>query len=158
MKPSYSVAMGRLRRCLVPTVLHMLVAILVNACSTTSPAKPEMTLYEQLGGEAGVEQLTTDFIREIAADERIKGRYRQTDIGRFHRMMTEQMCMETGGGCTYSGDDMLQTHAGMKITPVEFNGIVEALMRAMDRNRIPQGVQNQLLALYAPMHADIVNR
>ena len=52
--------------------------------------------------------------------------------GRFYRMMQQQMCESTGGGCTYEGDDMRRTHAGMDITPTEFNAIVEALMRAMD--------------------------
>ncbi len=66
--------------------------------------------------------------------------------------------METGGGCDYTGDDMQRTHAGMNISRVKFNAIVEALMRAMDKNDIPQGTQNRLLAIYAPMHSDIVNR
>lgn len=135
-----------------------LLGLALSACSTTPDAPSEPALYEELGGAAGVEKLTTDFIREIAADDRIKGRYRDSDIGRFHRMLIEQMCKETGGGCAYTGDDMRRTHAGMNINRVEFNGIVEALMRAMDNNGIPQGTQNRLLEIYAPMHGDIVNR
>lgn len=143
-------------QCFKALMMSVFIVLHLGACSVTPTASSARTLYEELGGEAGVEQLTNDFIRQIAADERIKGRYRNSDIGRFHRMMVEQMCMETGGGCTYTGDDMRQTHAGMKITRVEFNAIVEALMRAMDSNGIDQGVQNRLLAIYAPMHQDIV--
>lgn len=139
-------------------ILCTLLALTQNACSTAPVAASEGTLYEALGGDSGIDELSADFIREIAADERIRGRYRDSDIDRFHRMMAEQMCMITGGGCTYTGDDMQRTHAGMNITRVEFNAIVEALMRAMDSNNIPQGTQNRLLALYAPMHEDIVNR
>lgn len=139
-------------------LLCTLLGLVVSACSSTPVAPAERTLYEDLGGDTGVEKLMADFIREIAADDRIIGRYRDSDIGRFHRMMVEQMCMKTGGGCTYTGDDMQRTHAGMNINRVEFNAIVEALMRAMDSNDIPQGAQNRLLALYAPMHGDIVNR
>ncbi|ASJ71454.1 group I truncated hemoglobin [Granulosicoccus antarcticus] len=139
------------------TLLLLIALTPISACTlTTQRSAP--TLYEELGGAAGVDTLTTDFIRKIAADERIKGRYRDSDIGRFHRMMGEQMCLLTGGGCTYTGDDMLRTHAGMKITRVEFTAIVEALMLAMDKNNIPQGTQNRLLELYAPMHNDIVDR
>lgn len=133
--------------------LIYLAAVMVG-CTTAPDARP--TLYEQLGGNAGVEQLMSDFIREIAADERIKGRYRDSDIGRFHRMMQLQMCELTNGGCRYTGDDMRRTHGGMNISRVEFNAIVEALMRAMDKNAISQGVQNRVLSLYAPMHKDIV--
>lgn len=149
----------KMRLCKV-VLLSVLMGLTLGACSVTpvSTVEPVRTLYQELGGEVGVENLTSDFIREIAADDRIRGRYRDSDIGRFHRMMTEQMCMKTGGGCTYTGDDMQRTHAGMKISRVEFNAIVEALMRAMDKNDIAQGTQNRLLALYAPMHNDIVNR
>ena len=52
-------------------------------------------------------------------------------------MMQLQMCERTGGGCTYTGDDMRRTHAGMNIDPTEFNAIVEALMRAMDARGLP---------------------
>ena len=116
------------------------------------------TLYDALGGAAGVEALSERFIREIAADDRIRSHYKDTDIGRFHRMMQEQMCEKTGGGCVYTGDDMRRTHGGMNITPVEFNAIVEALMRAMDARGLTVATQNRLLALYAPMYHDIVDR
>lgn len=145
-------------RCCRFVLLGFTLALALNACTITPAPAPEPSLYEELGGEAGVDRLATDFIREIAADERIKGRYRNSDIGRFHRMMKEQMCMETGGGCAYTGDDMRRTHAGMNISRVEFNGIVEALMRAMESNDIAQSTQNRLLAIYAPMHDDIVGR
>ena len=103
------------RSCRLLTQL-VLLSLFVSTCSTTPDAPAERTLYEELGGGAGVEKLTADFIREIAVDDRIKGRYRDSDIGRFHRMMIEQMCMETGGGCTYTGDDMQRTHAGSTST------------------------------------------
>ena len=158
---------------------HRLAALLslsvLGACAATPPADPQgaaaggepalgaatvpaPTLYDELGGASGVEALTEQFIREIAADERIRGRYRDTDIGRFHRMMKEQMCMRTGGGCEYTGDDMKRTHAGMDIQPNEFNAIVEALMRAMDEQGLPVSTQNRLLSLYAPMRAEIIDR
>lgn len=141
------------------TLLLIVTLTSISACAlSTSDNRRTPTLYEELGGAAGLDTLTSDFIREIAADDRIRGRYRDSDIGRFHRMMSEQMCQLTEGNCVYSGDDMLRTHAGMKITRVEFNAIVEALMLAMDKNNIPQGTQNRLLELYAPMHNDIVDR
>ena len=152
--------------------------LLLGACATSPPPSagepalggalpaehrehgpaPADTLYAALGGAAGVEALTTQFVREIAADERIRGHYKNTDIGRFHAKVQEQMCQRTGGGCTYTGDDMRRTHGGMNITPTEFNAVVEALMRAMDARELPVGTQNRLLALYAPMREDIIDR
>lgn len=162
------------------STLIMLV-MMASACSTTppitsAPGAPSTTnepalgaaqrpasaaspsLYDELGGVAGVETLTADFIRELAADERIKSHFRDADIGRFHKMLQQQMCVETGGGCSYTGDDMQRSHAGMDITKVEFNAVVEAMMNALDKNDVPQSVQNQLLSRYAPMRKDIIER
>ena len=129
-----------------------------RAIPSAAPSPTEPTLYDDIGGEAGVASLVERFIREIATDDRVRGHYRDSDMGRFYRMMQQQMCESTGGGCTYEGDDMRRTHAGMDITPTEFNAIVEALMRAMDAEGLPVGVQNRLLALYAPMREDIIDR
>ena len=155
--------------------LALLALCALGACAATPPADPNVaassvepalgaaarsapTLYDELGGADGVEALTAQFIREIAADERIRGHYRDTDIGRFHVKVQEQMCARTGGGCTYTGDDMKRTHGGMNIQPGEFNAIVEALMKAMDKRGLSVTTQNKLLALYAPMRADIIDR
>jgi len=129
-----------------------------TARSNASPGAGSPTLYGEIGGREGVASLTERFIREIAADDRIKSHYQDSDIGRFHRMMQLQMCERTGGGCAYTGDDMRSTHGGMNITPTEFNGIVEALMRAMDAEGLSVSTQNRLLAIYAPMREDIIDR
>jgi hemoglobin len=52
---------------------------------------------------------------------------------------------------------MKRAHSGMDITKSDFNALVEVLQLTMDAQDIPFRVQNQLLALLAPMHRDIVN-
>jgi hemoglobin len=51
---------------------------------------------------------------------------------------------------------MKDAHADLKITRADFNALVEVLQQAMDARSIPFTRQNQLLALLAPMHRDIV--
>lgn len=118
--------------------------------------QPDGSLYQALGGAAGIESLSRGFIRAIAADERIREHFRDTDISRFHSKLQEQLCQISGGGCEYSGDSMIDSHAGLGIDRVDFNAVVEALMKAMDQNRIPVSAQNRLLAALAPMHGEIV--
>ncbi len=149
--------------------------LLLSACSspttrsaaTPAAAMPESaagapararqnTLYDALGGAAGIETLSEKFIIELAADERVRHHYEKSDIGRFHRMMQLQICELADGPCVYTGDNMKRTHGGMNIQSAEFNAVVEALMRAMDSTGLNPGTQNRLLALMAPMRADIV--
>ncbi len=154
-------------------IAALCLALAISACSnTTKPALSEHvesaapvkiskalpTLYDDLGGEDGLRELTEKFIREIAADDKIRQRYAKTDISRFHRMMQEHLCEVTDGPCEYSGDNMKETHGGMNIQSSEFNALVEAFMRAMDSIELPIAAQNQLLEKLAKFRPDIVGQ
>ncbi len=128
--------------------------LILGACASNTNSNS--TLYEAMGAQAGIKQLSENLIREIASDDRLRPIYKDTDIARFNEKMQELFCATSGGGCTYSGDNMRRTHAGMKVSATEFNLLVEAMMRAMNTSELPVGVQNRILAIYAPMRTDIV--
>ena len=52
---------------------------------------------------------------------------------------------------------MKEAHSNMDVTRTDFNALVEVLQLSMDARGIPFARQNQLLALLAPMHRDVVN-
>lgn len=116
------------------------------------------SLYAALGRAPGVASLTDQFITELASDNRIRHRFANSDIGRFHGMLELHICELAKGPCVYTGDSMKRTHGGMDIQSAEFNAVVEALMRAMDSLDLKIGTQNRLLATMAPMQADIVGQ
>ena len=136
--------------------LVLLVGVLLTGCQTTPRAAPD-TLYVQLGERAGIARLTETLLLDIAADPRLVDDFRGTDINRLHNMLTDFLCENVGGPCTYTGDDMANVHRGLDITSTEFNALVENLVRAMEKQHLPTGVQNRLLARLAPMRHDIVN-
>ena len=51
---------------------------------------------------------------------------------------------------------MKSTHREMDITKGNFNALVEVLQLSMDAKGIGFRTQNQLLALLAPMHKDVI--
>jgi hemoglobin len=51
---------------------------------------------------------------------------------------------------------MKTTHAGMKITNGDFNALVEDLVAALDKFKVPAKEKEELLALLGPMKKDIV--
>jgi hemoglobin len=61
-----------------------------------------------------------------------------------------------GGPCVYKGADMKSIHSNLDITKGDFNALVEVLQQAMDAQGIAFSAQNQLLALLAPMHRDVI--
>ncbi len=111
-----------------------------------------------LGGATGVQAIVDDLLEAILVDERINFQFAESDIVRFREKLTEQICVESGGPCTYSGLPMDETHAGRGIDEVHFNALVEDLVDVMERRDVPVAAQNRLLKRLAPMHADVVRK
>jgi truncated hemoglobin YjbI len=64
--------------------------------------------------------------------------------------------MATGGPCQYSGLDMKKSHRRMGVTTGEFNALVEDLVKALDKFKVPDKEKNELLGALGGMKADIV--
>lgn len=140
------------KRARLLTVLAL--AGLLAACAANPPRDG---LYEQFGGQAGLEALVEEFLVRLLEDPRINAQFAETDLVNLNDRLVEQFCVELGGPCTYTGRDMAQSHAGLGITEADFNALVEDLVDAMDARGIPRAAQNRLLARLAPMHGDIVS-
>lgn len=131
--------------------LALLCMLFLCACAT-----PERSLYQRLGGEAGVDALVYELLVNIANDERVVHRFRAVDIEKFRRGFVVYLCSVTDGGCTYENDSMREIHAGHHYTDTEFNAIVDNLIKAMDAEGIDTRTQNALLARLAPTYKDVV--
>lgn len=130
------------------------------ASNAPNPAPPHPELigvFEQFGGVPGLTALNEEFMALMLADTRLEPYFRNVDHPRVTRQLTEQFCAVLGGGCAYSGRDMVETHAAFKIERAHFNALVEVLQVAMNKRGIPFRAQNKLLAVLAPMHREIVN-
>lgn len=127
----------------------------LGACSAVPD---EENLYLALGGEQAIAVIVENFILEIAGDERIIDHFEVSNVQRFRVMMNEHLCMVADGPCEYTGDSMIDTHAGMGVTEGDFNAIVENMMAAMNKAGIPLGPQNRLLARLATFRGEIIYR
>ncbi len=127
----------------------------LGACSAVPD---EENLYLALGGEQAIAVIVENFILEIAGDERIIDHFEVSNVQRFRVMMNEHLCMVADGPCEYTGDSMIDTHAGMGVTEGDFNAIVENMMAAMNKAGIPLGPQNRLLARLATFRGEILYR
>lgn len=135
--------------------LTVLFVFLLWGCQSLSSSH---SLYDELGGMPGIEKITDHFIDEISFDPQIVKHFKESNIDRFRAKLIEQICVEAGGPCTYTGDDMVQVHTRMNITEAEFNRTVDLLINAMNRAGVAHRTQNKLLARLAPMRSDIIYR
>ena len=114
------------------------------------------TLYDRLGGKAAITAVVDQFVTNVADDKRINARFSTTDIPRLKKNLVDQVCMASGGPCTYSGRDMTTTHAGMKITTADFNALVEDLVASLNKFKVSETEKKDLLGILGPMKKDIV--
>lgn len=126
---------------------------LLVGCATHTA---QNTLYDKLGGEAGVDAIVSSFIKQIGQDKQIFHYFADANISRFRTHLTTHLCAITDGPCKYVGDSMTDIHTGMKITEKDFNHLVDLLINAMNLRAIPHRIQNQLLARLAPLRASII--
>lgn len=123
---------------------------------TQAPANE--AIYRALGGQPGLQKIMRDFLRIILADVRIQHAFVDADMERLEQKLTEQLCMLSGGPCTYKGKDMQVIHEDMKISNAQFNALTEDLQIAMENNGVPTTAQNRLIAKLAPMQREIVTK
>lgn len=149
-------------RCL-PLLLLLACAmpVLAQDAPPPDPAPPHPELvgtFHAFGGEAGLRALMDDFVVRLVADPRTRRFFADIDQAALKQHLVEQFCAVLGGGCTYTGRDMVETHAAFGIDRAAFNALVEDLQAAMSARGIPFRAQNRLLAILAPMHREIINR
>lgn len=134
--------------------LAVLLGLWLAACASA----PKSSLYQQLGGPAGVAKLVDAIIIEVKADERIGELFAETETEYFRERLIEQICMVADGPCEYTGLPMADAHSGMDISEREFNWFVEGVERAMSEAGLALPVQNRLLARLARMRAEVIRQ
>jgi hemoglobin len=150
--------------CFVGSLSHSMTALAQNLPDAAVPAPVTAaegrnpTLYQDLGGLPVITTVVDATLVLALADIRIKDTFKDINMKRLARLITEQFCELTGGPCKYSGDPMKEVHQGLGLSNMQFNALVEDLQLAMDQSHIPFRVQNKLLALLAPMQRDVVTK
>lgn len=121
---------------------------------TTAPQNDQ--LYKAFGEKPGLVALMDDFMVRLLADPRTGPHFKPSNQQRVKEQLVDQLCALSGGPCVYKGADMKSAHANLEIKKSDFHALVEVLQQSMDARGIPFRTQNQMLALLAPMHRDII--
>ena len=121
-------------------------------------AMADKSLYDRLGGKPAITAVVDDFVGRVAADNRINGKFANTDIPRLKMLLVEQICQASGGPCTYTGRNMKATHAGMGVSSSDFDALVGDLVATLNKFKVPEREKNELLGALGPMKSDIVEK
>lgn len=137
----------------------ILSVLVVLATLAGTPARAADTaIFDGLGGKPGIIRIVDTLIQLMLTDPRIAARFDGIDMPHLALRLKEQICVVSGGPCTYRGKTMKLIHDGLDINDAMFNAMVEDLQEAMDRSGVAYATQNKLLARLAPMHKDVVTK
>ena len=134
----------------------------VSSASLLGQGK-EKSLYDRLGGKKSITAVVDEFVGRVAADTRINAFFAQTAadpkrLASFKGKLVDQICEASGGPCKYTGKSMKDAHMGINIRGADFNALVEDLVAALDKFKVPAHEKDQLLGALGPMKGDIVEK
>lgn len=135
------------------TFLLVLAVQLLGAAQATAAG----SLYDELGGEQGIIELSSIYVDQLASAEATRQSFAGSNLKRVKKFLALQLCDLAGGPCEYHGDSMQVVHANLGITEAQFHVAVDMLRQLLRERGVSLGARNRLLKLLAPMKRDVVN-
>lgn len=125
------------------------------ACGSL-PGQADGSLYEQLGGRAGIELVVGQTLDRVANDPRSKRSFAGVKMPHLKRSVSDYICKLADGPCEYEGETMANAHAQSKNTAAEFDFMVTVLREELNKAGVSEAAKNELLRRLAPTRRDIV--
>lgn len=122
----------------------------------------QKSLYERLGGVYAIATVVDDFIDRVMTDPRLnknplvdEAHHRVPPAG-FKYLVTEMVCWASGGPQQYTGRNMKESHAHLKITQDEWDAFLDDFGQTAKKFSIPDQEVGELAAIVASTRKDIV--
>lgn len=113
----------------------------------TADQKPQMSLYDRMGGELAVDMLTMAFYANLNADKRLSHFFDGIDlmkqIGHQKRFLTFAL----GGTNEYDGDKLGVAHKRLNLTTEDFDGFNEVLRATLYELDVNAKISEEVLAI-----------
>jgi hemoglobin len=135
----------------------------------------KLSLYERLGGEPGLAALVDDFTPRLLQDPRVNWKRESVkkpgllsrgpavtwnptseNVATLKKHMVQFLSLATGGPARYEGKEMRASHSTMQITNAEFDAAVGDIKASLDKLKIPNQEQKELLAIFESTRPQIV--
>jgi len=145
------------------TVLAAVIVIMAGTATQTARAQAtQPSLYERLGGAYSIATVVDDFIERLLVNATLnanpaidEARTRVPKAGlKFH--VTAMVCEVSGGPCKYTGRAMKESHQHLNITQAEWDAMVVDFKATLNKFKVPQREQQELITIVGSTKNDIV--
>ena len=120
-----------------------------------------LSLYDQLGGEAAVNAAVDIFYRKVLKDDRISRFFDDVDMDRQAAKQKAFLTMAFGGPNNYTGADMRKGHAHLVaqgLNDSHFDAVVENLGATLKELNVPANLIAQVAAIAETTRKDVLGR
>ncbi|MFA9270396.1 MAG: group 1 truncated hemoglobin [Baekduiaceae bacterium] len=115
-----------------------------------------MAIYDDIGGRDAVAAAVDIFYDKVLADDLLGPYFTGRDMARQQSHMRAFLAVALGGPDVYAGRDMRAAHAGLQITDVAFDRVVELLVATLQQLEVPGDIITAIGAKLAPLRDDVV--
>jgi hemoglobin len=155
------------RRLLILTAFFtsLFVFFLIGVWGTTeaiAQKQAEPSPYERLGGVYNIATVVDDFIERLYVNDILnanpkidEARKRVPKAGLKFRV-TALVCQVTGGPEKYMGRPMKEAHQHPNITEKEWKAMLDDFKKTLEKYKVPEREQKELLAIVEGTKKDIV--
>lgn len=121
------------------------------------------SLFERLGGSAGIRTLVDDIVNRHVENPRILARFRPyLDQPERLAQIKEHTCefLEAGSGgkASYTGKSMIDAHRGMNIDDGEYMAVTDDIIAALRGRNIDEQTQKDVLMIAYTLRGDILRQ
>jgi hemoglobin len=138
---------------------------LVNLVAPNSPLageKPKKSLYQRLGGVYNIASVVDEFLEVLYDDDvlnanpRIKEARDRVPKAYLKYHVTSMVCQASGGPEKYTGRGMKESHQHLNITEKEWQAMLADFRKVLDKFKVPEQEQKELIAIVESTKKDIV--
>ena len=137
----------------------------VNLLAPDSPLaveKQEKSLYQRLGGVYNIAPVVDEFLEVLYVDDvlnanpRIKEARDRVPKAYLKYHVTSMVCQASGGPEKYTGRGMKESHQHLDITEKEWQAMLADFKKVLDKFKVPEQEQKELIAIVESTKKDIV--
>ncbi len=138
----------------------MAIAFTQSLNAQTSTKKPLVTadiavtktLFDRLGGTAGITAIVDDVIAAHMNNPAISARFlpfktQPEKLAVIRQHTIDFFSAGSGGSAMYAGRNMPATHKGMNINPTEYMYVVDDILKVLDKHKVDDESKKDVLAI-----------
>ncbi|WP_426415004.1 group I truncated hemoglobin [Aestuariirhabdus sp. LZHN29] len=117
-----------------------------------------MSLYDKIGGAPAVERAVELFYRKVMADERIASFFSNVNMQSQARRQKAFLTMVFGGPVEYTGKQMREAHAHLKLDETHFNAVVTHLRATLSELGVSEADIAEVMVIANSVKDDVLDR